>query len=69
MLASRISMQNLKHENLNRDDRIQQRIDPGHFAITTSIGDALFAEFFGPILLELFDDLRNTSHVSLRCVG
>ena len=62
-------MKNLEKENLDRRDWIQKWLDPRHLAITTNIRDTRVVKFFGPILLELSDDLRNTSHVSLRCNG
>lgn len=61
-------MQNLKEEDLNRDDGIEHGVQPGHAAITTSFRDAVFVKFLDPILLEVFDDLRNTLHLSLRYV-
>jgi hypothetical protein len=68
MGTSGISVQDLEKKDLERDHRIKHRIEPDHAAITTSFLDIHGVKFFRPILLEVFDDLRNTSHVSLRYV-
>ena len=62
-------MQDLQKKNLDRSNGVEHGINPSHAAIVTSLLDLLWVDFFGSVLLELFDDLRNTAHVSLRCVG
>ncbi|MFT5524880.1 MAG: hypothetical protein ACI9HK_002844 [Pirellulaceae bacterium] len=61
-------MQDLQKQYLHRSNRVEHGINPSHTAIATSLLDLHGVDFFGPVLLELFDDLRNTAHVSLRCV-
>lgn len=63
------TVKNLKKENLNCRHGIQDRVRPLHATVAASVFDTFRADFFSPILLELLDDLRNTAHVSLRCVG
>jgi hypothetical protein len=67
MCAGGVSMQNLKEENLYRDDRIEHRPDPRHPAIMTRLGDSFGVKLFGPILLELTNHIRDTAHGGVSC--
>jgi hypothetical protein len=57
-----VSVQDLKEKDLDRDDRVKRRFDPRHPAITTNVSDILDVKFFGPILLELSNHIRDTAH-------
>lgn len=69
MSAGRIAVKYLQQKDLNRHDRIEHRRNPDHSTIETRLGNADCLEFFGPVPLELFNDIRSTSPVSLRCVA
>jgi hypothetical protein len=53
MFARGVPMENLQEEELDRDDRIQQRVPPGHAFFPADFGDRLIVELAGPLLLEL----------------
>ncbi len=62
MLNRRIAVQDLHEEDLNGGDGIENRIMPSHTRIAASFGDSSTRKFFRPILLEVFDDIRDTTH-------
>ena len=62
MLKRCIAVEYLDKEYLNRDDRIERRIVPVHARVGARLGDGGWRKFFGPILLETSQDIRDTDH-------
>ncbi len=56
MFDGRVAVQDLHKEDLNGHHRVDQGLRPGHASFAASLGNRRFRQFFGPILLEVFDD-------------
>ena len=62
MRTGRIAMQDLQKEDLDRSDWVEQRLIPLHASVARRLGDGVFRKFLRPFLLELCNDLGDTSH-------
>ena len=67
MLACRVAVQNLQKKHLDRDDRVEHRIVPGHACLAASLGDRVHGKFVCSVLLEATNNIRNTVHGGASC--
>ncbi len=60
MFAGGVAVQDLQEEYLDGNDRSEHRIVPRHARVTTRLFDGDRRKFFGPVLLEMSNDIRDT---------